>query len=369
MKDKVIILFGGMSAEHEVSIKSAKSIASNIDLDRYIPIEIGITKDGYMVDGEELELMKVGRSCVPDYEMVFVREKLSPNRHSNMVYKIQDNRVIDKIDFDIVFPVLHGSFGEDGTIQGLLEFNQIPYAGPDIPTCVNGIDKVLFKELLNSAEIPNADYIFLYRFSYNINRIKKEVKSSLGYPVFVKPSNTGSSVGVSKVNSEDQLQKAVEYAFKFFDKILIEKAINNVREIEVSVLGNWSNVKVSVPGEIIPNDIFYSYEDKYLKNDAKLIIPAELDLVTNDEINNLAKKVYKTLNCSGMARVDFLINAKTGEVFVNEINTIPGFTSISMFPKLLEYSGLSYKDLITKLIQLGVERYDEKCKNETKSHK
>lgn len=239
----------------------------------------------------------------------------------------------------------------------------IPYAGPDLTGAVIGIDKVLFKKIMDREGIPNSPFKYFYRKTFDLNTAKDEIKE-LDYPVFVKPSNTGSSIGVVKVLEESELEAGVKESFQFFDKILIEKAIPNAREIEVSTLGN-EEVTVSITGEVIPGDEFYSYDDKYVDNNATMKIPAEFSETKLKEIQRLAKRVYSAVCCMGMARVDFLVNGKTGEVYINEINTIPGFTSISMYPKLWEASGLSFKELVTKLIELGFARFEEKSENKT----
>ncbi len=359
-KKKVLFLFGGQSGEHEVSIVSAKAVIENLDKEKYEPIEVGITKNGEWIIGDDIELLKKGGDVKPDYELMLSARKVEGK---SILLKLVDNKVEEEILFDIAFPVLHGTFGEDGTLQGLLEFYQIPYAGPDLTGSVTGIDKVLFKQLMNEAQIPNAKFLYYRRSKYDADLIAKDIERTFGYPVFVKPSNTGSSVGVSKVENSAELKDAVEDAFKFFDKILIEQAVPNAREIEVSALGNWDNVEVSIPGEVIPGDEFYSYEDKYIDDKSQTKIPADLEPDVLEEIRNLASKVFRTIHCTGMARVDFLLDGETNDIYINEVNTIPGFTSISMYPKLWEASGLSFRDLVTKLIELGVERHEEKCKN------
>lgn len=360
MKKKVLFLMGGRSGEHEVSIVSAKAVIGNLDTKKYEAIEVGITKDGAWVIGEDLEKMKTGKSISPEYELLFSKEK-KDGKH--VLLKIKDGKIIEEIPFDIVFPVLHGTYGEDGSLQGMLEMYDIPYAGPDLTGAVIGIDKVLFKKIMDREGIPNSPFKYFYRKTFDLNTAKDEIKE-LDYPVFVKPSNTGSSIGVVKVLEESELEAGVKESFQFFDKILIEKAIPNAREIEVSTLGN-EEVTVSITGEVIPGDEFYSYDDKYVDNNATMKIPAEFSETKLKEIQRLAKRVYSAVCCMGMARVDFLVNGKTGEVYINEINTIPGFTSISMYPKLWEASGLSFKELVTKLIELGFARFEEKSENKT----
>jgi len=359
-KRTVLFLFGGRSGEHEVSIVSASAVISNLDIEKYEVIEVGITKTGDWVIGSDLEKMKQGKDVEPEYELILSKKKKS-DRHS--LQKIENGKVVDEFLFDVAFPVLHGTYGEDGTIQGLFEMHDIPYAGPDITGAVMGIDKVLFKKIMDREGIPNAPFVYYHRKTFNLDLAKEEVRK-LGYPVFVKPSNTGSSVGVVKVSKEEELESAIKEAFTFFDKILIERAVLNAREIEVSVLGN-EEVKVSIPGEVVPGDEFYSYKDKYIEDKSYTIIPAELSEKKLEEIREMAEKVYRAIDCKGMARVDFLMNRETEEVFINEVNTIPGFTSISMYPKLWEASGLDFVSLVSRLIELGFERFEEKGRNKT----
>lgn len=360
MKRIVLVLMGGRSGEHEVSVVSAQAVLKNLDTDKYEAIEIGITKEGDWIIGQDLEKMKKGENIIPDYELVLSKRKKN-GKYS--LLKIENRKVIDEFSFDIAFPILHGTYGEDGTIQGMFEMYNIPYAGPDLTGAVMGIDKVLFKKIMEREKIPTAPFKHYYRTTFDLEKVKEEVKK-IGYPVFVKPSNTGSSVGVVKVKTEEELEAAVKEAFTFFDKILIERAVENAREIEVSVLGN-EEVEVSIPGEVIPGDEFYSYTDKYIDDKSSSKIPATLSAEKIEEARKLAKQIYQAVDCKGMARVDFLMNGRTSEIFINEINTIPGFTSISMYPKLWEASGVKFKDLITKLIELGVERFEEKSKNKT----
>lgn len=364
-KQKILFLFGGRSAEHEVSIVSAKAVISNLDKNKYEAIELGITKEGDWVMGENLEKMKKDllckerRSAFPT-EYVFSKSK---KNGQNILLKIEEGKVVEEILFDVAFPVLHGTFGEDGTLQGLFEMYQIPFAGPDLIGAVMGIDKMLFKKIMQREGIQTPEFLYYHRTTYSIDSIKKDMKD-FEYPVFVKPSNTGSSVGITKVHDETELESAVEEAFIFYEKILIEKAVPKAREIEVSVLGN-EKVEVSIPGEVIPGDEFYSYKDKYIEDKSYTEIPAKLPDDVMQNIQHLAKRVYQAVDCKGMARVDFLVDGETGKIYINEINTIPGFTSISMYPKLWEASGLNFKDLVTKLIEQGIERFREKQKNKT----
>lgn len=320
-KIKIAILCGGKSAEHEVSLQSAKHVIEAIDKKKYEIIPVRVDKQG----------------------------RWRPNE-----------AVLKKVD--AVFPVLHGPFGEDGTVQGLLKLANIPFVGAGVLGSAVGMDKDAMKRLLRDAGIPIAEFLAFSRPAINQINFKK-IKNRLGLPFFVKPANLGSSVGISKVCNESEFRRAVKDAFQYDDKILIEERING-REIECSVLGNEKPV-ASVPGEIIPHYEFYSYEAKYLdENGAALEIPAKLPATTIKKIQNLAVKTFQTLCCEGMGRVDFFLK-DNGEIIVNEINTIPGFTKISMYPKLWEASGISYSKLVDKLIQLALERFRREQKLKT----
>jgi D-alanine-D-alanine ligase len=320
-KIRVGLIFGGKSAEHEVSLRSAKNVVEALDKTKYEPVLIKIDKSGRWPEN-------------------FLPGNLFEN--SNI---------------DVAFPILHGPFGEDGTMQGLLKLANIPFVGAGVLGSAIGMDKDVMKRLLRDAGISVAKFLTFRRqdtLDYN------DITSELGLPLFVKPANMGSSVGVSKVHNEAEFNDAVKEAFKYDNKILIEENILG-REIECSVLGNESPI-VSVPGEIIPRHEFYSYEAKYIdENGAGLEIPAKLSDEETDKIKSIALKTFKVLECEGFGRVDCFLT-KEGKVYVNEINTIPGFTSISMYPKLWEASGIFYSELIDKLIQLAIDRFQKEQK-------
>lgn len=320
-KIKVGVIFGGKSAEHEVSLRSAKNVIEAIDKTKYEPLLIEIDKSGRW------------------------SEDFPPGK------------LFEGKNVDVVFPILHGPFGEDGTMQGLLKLANIPFVGAGVLGSAIGMDKDVMKRLLRDAGISVAKFLTLRRQDTpDYNEITKE----LGLPLFVKPANMGSSVGVSKVNNETEFDQAVKEAFRYDSKILVEENILG-REIECSVLGNESPI-VSVPGEIIPRHEFYSYGAKYIdENGAGLEIPAKLSDEETDKIKSIALKTFKVLECEGFGRVDCFLT-KEGNVYVNEINTIPGFTSISMYPKLWEASGISYSELIDKLIQLAIDRFQKEQK-------
>lgn len=348
-KINVAILFGGKSAEHEVSLRSAKNVIEAIDKSKYNPILIGIDKSGKWHSGSEQELflntqdvnnMKLNEECD------FVA--LLPGSMGQLI-NLKNNEITQ---IDAVFPILHGPFGEDGTVQGLLKLAEVSFVGPGVLGSSVSMDKDVMKRLLVEAGLPVGDYL---TFNKNDKIDYKSVIDKLGNPVFIKPANMGSSVGISKTKNEEEFTKAIELAFKYDNKIVVEKFIKG-REIECAVLGN-EDVKASKPGEIIPNHEFYSYEAKYLdENGAKLVVPAELPEEKIKEIQQLAVKVFKTLSCEGLSRVDFFLEPDGG-LKVIEINTIPGFTSISMYPRLWGETGINYTDLISKLIQLAIERF------------
>lgn len=355
-KIKVALLFGGKSAEHEVSLRSAENVAKAINKDKYDVVLIGIDKTGKWLLGDS-SLNLLDKSNPKLY-------KLNSNNSDSVALVPQGDRAISnlsnpdsKMSIDVVFPILHGPFGEDGTVQGLLKLANIPFVGAGVLGSAVGMDKDVMKRLLRDAGIPIGKFITIkLGEKVTFEKVKKE----LGLPVFVKPANMGSSVGVSKVKNKSDFAKAIKLAFEFDTKIVIEEFIDG-REVECSVLGN-ENPKASVVGEIILSDEFYSYETKYIDEHGAIIqIPAKLPNKVVKEIQEISIKAFKVLNCEGFARADFFVNKK-GKVYINEINTIPGFTSISMYPKLWEASGISYAELIDKLIQLALERF-EKEKN------
>lgn len=341
-KIRVGIVFGGKSAEHEVSIQSAKCVIDSIDTSRFEPVLIGIDKDGqWLLNDHSLPLLEGG-----------IELPLLSDNEPNSLIKLP---LRDQLaGLDIVFPVLHGPLGEDGTIQGLLKLANLPFVGAGVLGSAIGMDKDVMKRLLREAGIPIADFICVQKpdaAALDYSRIKDD----LGSRLFIKPANLGSSVGVNKAINKIQFDEHVKTAFQFDTKIIIETSIKG-REIECSVLGNYDPI-ASLPGEILPQHEFYSYHAKYIdENGAKLIIPAELDEQIVNRVQNISIKAYKVLGCSGMARVDMFLT-ENGEIIINELNTIPGFTKISMYPKLWEASGIGITELISKLIDLGFERH------------
>lgn len=340
MKKKIAILFGGQSTEHEVSRVSAASVLRNIDPTKYEVYPIGITKKGEWFEYS---------GSIDDIE--------NGKWENNEFYKspkAQD--VLFNKEVDVVFPVLHGLFGEDGTVQGLCKLAGVPCVGPGVLSSSIGMDKVYTKYVLEHFNIKQADYVIVNLSEYKKQKeeIIKSIEKKLKYAVFIKPSNSGSSVGITKAHNREELEKGLEEALKYDRKVLVENAIN-AREVEVAVLGN-DEPKASIPGEILPAKEFYDYEAKYENAASRLLIPAKLSDDKLEEVRKTAVEVYKALDCAGMARVDFLVDKDTLDIYLNEINTIPGFTSISMYPKLWEATNKGYKDLINELIELAIER-------------
>jgi len=347
-KIKVAILYGGKSAEHSVSLESARNVVRAIDKDKYDIVLIGITKTGEWFL-QDIKYFLENKSASRPIRTTTDRVIFLPQSNGE-IYNITNPSKKEIVD--IVFPVLHGTYGEDGSIQGLLRIANVPFVGSSVLSSAICMDKDVTKRLLRDAGIPIVDYI---AYS-NITRVNNdEILFKFGTKAFIKPADSGSSIGTSKINNSVTLTVNIKKAFKYGKKVLIEELIEG-REIECGVIGN-KVPKASCLGEIIPNDEYYSYEAKYIKKDgAKIIIPADIDKEKSDEIRFMARKAYEVLGCEGFARVDFFL-LKDGRVFVNEVNTIPGFTSISMFPKLWEESGMPYSKVIDRLITLGLENF------------
>lgn len=355
-KIRVGVLFGGKSAEHEISLLSAQSVIDSLDKKKYEVVLIGINKAGewFLHDDRDHCLLHAEdpkRICLtaPKENVALVAKKAG-----NPLVSLSGGRLDRAVD--VIFPVLHGTYGEDGTIQGLLKLANIPFVGAGILASAVGMDKDFMKRLLRDAGIPIAKFLTLY--AHTIQKTSfEEIEAVVGVPFFVKPANAGSSVGISKVNHKQDFFQKVAFALEFDHKILIEETIVG-REIECAVLGNEEPV-ASLPGEIIPQHEFYSYEAKYLDDQGALLeIPAKLTQAQVEAIQALAVKAYQVLGCEGMARVDMFLR-KNGEILVNEINTIPGFTKISMYPKLWAASGLAYPELLDRLIELALQRFQK----------
>jgi D-alanine-D-alanine ligase len=393
-KLRVGILFGGRSGEHEVSLLSAASVLNAIDKNKFEVVPIGITKEGRWLTAGDAELLLQGKAAAPDSTQSHLRAgdpgatpgaavlatgqavvvppepqrpggSLAPFQAESLTRRASDRA----INVDIIFPVLHGTFGEDGTIQGLFELADIAYVGAGVLGSAAGMDKDVMKSLFLAAGLPIVRHVTVLRSDWESGpkKVQKLVASKLKYPVFVKPANLGSSVGISKARDRKELAPAMEEAAKFDRKIVIEEGVggkkHKAREIECSVLGN-DKPAASVPGEIVPGKEFYDYTAKYLDEGSQLIIPAKLTKAETKKIQQLAISAFKAVDCSGLARVDFLMDPKNRKIYLNEINKIPGFTAISMYPKLWAASGLAYPDLIERLIRLGQERHEEKKRNQ-----
>jgi D-alanine-D-alanine ligase len=355
-KLKVGIIFGGRSGEHEVSIVSATSIAQALDKNKYEITLIGIDKTGRWTLPDAQKILQSPLSTVRELKLANEKKTVSLPMHA------AGGGASSGQKFDVILPILHGTFGEDGTIQGLLELSNIPYLGSGVLGSALAMDKDAAKRLFQAAGIPVVPWLTLrkHEFAKNAEQLLSQIENKFSYPVFVKPANMGSSVGVHKIKNRDEALEKIKDAFQYDTKVLIEKAVS-ARELEVSILGNHQP-RASIVGEIIPTHEFYSYEAKYLdENGAHLKIPAEnLSDKQSQKLQTLATQAFQALECRGLARVDFFLDKATGEIFLNEINTIPGFTNISMYPKLWAASGLAYPDLLDELIRLALEVHQEK---------
>lgn len=354
-RERVAILFGGRSTEHEISLLSAINIVSNLDRDKYEPILIAIDKQGawhYQKDGLNLLNENDPKNIQLNVSSHLI--VLSQNTNEHLV--LSKNEISEEVKIDVIFPMLHGSFGEDGSIQGLARLANLPCVGPNILSSAIGIDKDIMKKVLLAEGIPTAAFATIRKNNIDDYRYS-DLASKLGTELFVKPVSLGSSVGISHVKNEEEYLPALQKAFQFDKKVLIEKRIRG-REIECAVLGN-ENPIASIPGEVIPKDGFYSYENKYIdEKGATLVAPAKLTPEEIKKIQKLAIQTFIALECTGMARVDMFLTSE-GELLINEINTIPGFTKISMYPRLWELSGIPPQELITRLIELAKKENDQ----------
>jgi D-alanine-D-alanine ligase len=390
-KLRVGVLFGGRSSEHEVSLLSAASVLQAIDKDKYDVLPIGITKEGRWLTPAHAERLLRGErpeaggrhlragdpEATPGAAVLAKGEAVIvppvPQAHGLVPFESTAttgaaHAAEHSIEVDVIFPVLHGTFGEDGTIQGLLELADIPYVGAGVLGSATGMDKDVMKKLFAGAGLPIVKHVTVLRIHWEetAKEVVREVERRLKYPVFVKPANLGSSVGISKVRNRKELGPAIEIAAGYDRKIVIEQGVGGAkqkaRELECSVLGN-DRPQASVAGEIVPSADFYDYNAKYLDEGSQLVIPAKITKKQMKDVQQMAIRAFQAVDCSGLARVDFLMDPKTEKVYLNEINTMPGFTSISMYPKLWAASGLGYPELIDRLIQLALERHEEKKKN------
>ncbi|HXT33909.1 MAG TPA: D-alanine--D-alanine ligase family protein [Vicinamibacterales bacterium] len=374
---RVGVLYGGRSGEHEVSLASAASVFANLDRSRYEPVPIKIEKDGRwaladrppstMIAGEVIEQarLEAARPVREGREVHFVARPsdetiLSIDRTRGRDADVPA-AVVTGLSLDVIFPMLHGPYGEDGTMQGLLELANIPYVGAGVLASAVGMDKGMMKIAFAGRGLPVCPYRVVLRHEWkaNADRITADLEKALQYPMFVKPANLGSSVGISKAKNASELVAAMDLAGSFDRKIVVEAAVPDAREIECAVLGN-DTPEASVPGEIIPSREFYDYESKYLDEGSKSVIPADLPARTADEVRRLSIEAFKAVDAAGMSRIDFLLSRRDGSLWLNEVNTIPGFTTISMFAKLWAASGVDYPTLLDRLIGLALDRHAEK---------
>jgi D-alanine-D-alanine ligase len=375
-KLRVGVIYGGRSGEHEVSIASAAAVVQNLDKQRYEPIPLRIEKDGRWIIADRLPASSSAAEVIEQSRAQMAQRLGRGGREAHLLAHPGEEQImtiergsppaVTGLALDIVFPVLHGPYGEDGTVQGLLELANIPYVGAGVLSSAVGMDKAVAKLVFAAKGLPQANYLVVRRPEWleASAAVVDDVSSRLGYPVFVKPANLGSSVGISKAKSSADLPAAINLAAEFDRKIVIEAAVPNAREIEIAVLGN-DNPEVSVPGEVIPSREFYDYQAKYLDDDSRTVIPADLPATVTAEVKRLAIEVFRAVDCAGMARVDFLMDGAKGTLYVNEINTIPGFTTISMYSKMWAASGVTYPELLDRLITLARERHAEKQQTRT----
>jgi len=355
-KLRVGVIFGGRSGEHEVSLASAASVIRALDPEKYEAVPIGITKDGRWLVGTGAQKL------LPEVLKSGERVSLPPDPTAAALVPLAPSAGHPAVSVDVMFPVMHGTFGEDGTVQGLLELAGLPYVGAGVLASAVGMDKDVQKRLFAEAGLPIVPFLAVRRSEWERDRaaVIKAVKKKFKFPLFIKPATLGSSVGMTRVKSAHELGAAIDTAAEFGLKILVEKAVS-AREIEVSVLGN-DEVKASIPGEILPHREFYDYAAKYLEQGTRLLIPAPLKKKQVATFQDYAVRAFKAIDGTGMARCDFFLERKTGKIYINELNTIPGFTSISMYPKMWEASGLPYSKLIDRLIELAFELHREKAR-------
>jgi D-alanine-D-alanine ligase len=363
---RVGVIFGGRSGEHEVSLMSARSVMSAINTDRYEIIPIGISKEGRWIAGQDaMQALEQGS----DAERAALLGDPSEHSLMRMERANDDELTLSSVsELDVIVPILHGPYGEDGTIQGLLELAGLAYVGAGVLGSAVAMDKVVFKKVMEAEGIPVLPYQLVLRSEWERNPVETvaQIEARLHYPVFTKPANLGSSVGITKCRGHNEVKHGLKEAARYDRRLIVEQGIE-AREIECSVLGN-DNPVASVAGEIVPSREFYSYQAKYLDSGdeaSDLLIPAPIPEAVHDQVRQWAVQAYKAIDCAGMARVDFLLEKAANRLYLNELNTIPGFTSISMYPKLWEASGLPYAELVERLISLALERYAEKARNKT----
>lgn len=359
-KLRIAVLFGGRSGEHDVSLMSARSVLAALDAERYEVIQIGITLDGDWLTGANT-LKAFEKGNIKNLDRV-----VPPSEPSHQsLYIVRSTKMGDKLEtlagVDVFFPVLHGPFGEDGTMQGLFELADVAYVGAGVAGSSVGMDKGIFKDVMLANNIPIVASLLVLRseIENDMNTVIDKAEKMGTYPFFAKPANLGSSVGISKCNSRSDLAEGLMEAARYDRRLIIERGVGNAREVEVSVLGN-EDPQTSVCGEILPSREFYSYESKYVDGTSGLIIPAQLPDEVTSKIREYAVCAYKAIDCAGMARADFFVENNTHRIYLNELNTLPGFTSISMYPKLWQASGLTYPQLVDRLIELALERKQQR---------
>jgi len=375
-KLRVGVIFGGQSGEHEVSLVSARSVIAALDPDKYQVVPIGITHAGrWLTSGDPMALLTAGPLAEPGGPSTGSGGGPSTGSGGDLAGPVAMGAERELVPgatgqrfpaLDVIFPVLHGPFGEDGTIQGLLELAGVPYVGCGVLASAVGMDKIASKAVFAAAGLPQARYLAFIRREWERApaEVIARIEGALTYPVFVKPANLGSSIGISKARDAGELAAALNEAARYDRRLLVEEGVPNVREIECAVLGNDDPI-ASVPGEVVPSNEFYDYAAKYIDGKSALLIPAPLPASLAAQVREMAVRAYKALDASGLARVDFLLNAGTDELFINEANTMPGFTAISMYPKLWEATGLSYAELCDRLIELAVERQRDRARAQT----
>ncbi|GHO88003.1 D-alanine--D-alanine ligase [Dictyobacter formicarum] len=369
-KIRVGIIFGGRSGEHEVSLASAQAVMNNLDPEKYEVVPIGITKSGqWLLGTEPAKLIAAGQSVdrqAEGAEQTFTSVTFTGDPTVGQLIPLEGQQKLgDEGKLDVILPVLHGTYGEDGTLQGLLEMANVPYVGCGVLGAAVGMDKEKMKMIFESAHLPNVKYLVFRRNQWERSpeAILDQIEAQLGYPNFVKPVNLGSSVGINKVHNREELEHAMRVAAEYDRKIIIEQNIN-CREFECAVLGNDEPL-ASVIGEVIASNEFYDYNAKYIDNKSQVIIPADIPQQTAEEMRHYAVEAFLALDLSGLSRIDFFIDKDSGKVYINEVNTLPGFTEISMYPKLWEASGIPYAELLDRLIELALERYEDRQRNRT----
>ena len=361
-KIRVGVIFGGRSGEHDVSLQSARSVMAALNPDRYEVVPIGITRDGRWLTGDVMAALAEGSQTTRPATLL-------PDPQSSALMQVElaemkPAALSAVAELDVIFPVLHGPYGEDGTVQGLLELANLPYVGAGVVGSAVGMDKGIFKHVMVANELPILPWRLVLRKAWTTRppAVLDEIEAGFYYPVFTKPANLGSSVGISKCCNRDELAAGLAEAARYDRRIIVEQGVN-ARELEVSVLGNDEPV-ASVVGEIRPHRQFYDYIAKYISDDSELIIPAEVEPAVAGQARAMALRAYQAIDCAGLARVDLLLDKDSGRLYINEVNTIPGFTAISMYPKLWQATGITYPELLDRLVELALERHEEKEKLE-----